>query len=117
MDQSQSPHALVSGGVSNISFSFRGNNHVREAIHSAFLYHAIREGMDMGIVNAGQLAVYQDVEPHLRDCIEDVLFNRTDDATDRLIALAEDAKGEAKSEEEEETWRTQPVVERPNMPW
>ena len=87
------PHALVSVRQ-HISFSFRGNNHVREAIHSAFLYHAIREGMDKGIVNAGQLAVYQDVEPQLRDCIEDVLFNRTDDGTDRLIALAEDAKGE-----------------------
>ncbi|MEE2786897.1 MAG: methionine synthase [Myxococcota bacterium] len=106
------PHALVSGGVSNVSFSFRGNNHVREAIHSAFLYHAIQAGMDMGIVNAGQLAVYQDVDAALRDCIEDVLFNRDSEGTERLIGLAEQMKGEVKSEDTEEVWRTLPVAER-----
>ena len=106
------PHALVSGGVSNISFSFRGNNHVREAIHSAFLYHAIQAGMDMGIVNAGQLAVYQDVDADLRECIEDVLFNRDQAGTDRLIGLAEQMKGESKSEDAEEVWRSLPVAER-----
>ena len=75
------PHAKVSGGVSNISFSFRGNNTVREAMHSAFLYHAIKAGMDMGIVNAGQLEVYEEIEPELKELVEDVLLNRNDDAT------------------------------------
>ena len=91
------PGVLVSGGVSNISFSFRGNNHVREAIHSVFLYHAIDAGMDMGIVNAGQLTVYQDIESNLRDAIEDVLFNRSTDATDRLIELAAQTAGVKKA--------------------
>merc|ERR1711964_678959 len=86
------PHALVSGGVSNISFSFRGNNAVREAMHSAFLYHAIRAGMDMGIVNAGQLQIYDEIPANLKTTVEDVLFNRSTDATDRLVELAEGFK-------------------------
>ena len=106
------PHALVSGGVSNVSFSFRGNNTVREAIHSAFLYHAIRAGMDMGIVNAGQLAVYQDVPEALREGIEDVLFNRRADATDRLIDLASRTEGKTAKVEDELEWRKAPVGER-----
>jgi len=81
------PFAKVSGGVSNISFSFRGNNPVREAMHSVFLYHAIRAGMDMGIVNAGQLTVYSDIDPELRERVEDVILNRRDDATDRLLEI------------------------------
>ena len=87
------PHALISGGVSNVSFSFRGNNVVREAIHSVFLYHAIEAGMDMGIVNAGQLAIYADLPVKLRDAVEDVVLNRCEDATERLLEAAEDYKG------------------------
>lgn len=87
------PHALISGGVSNVSFSFRGNDPVREAIHAVFLYYAIRNGMDMGIVNAGQLAIYDDLPPALRDAVEDVILNRCEDATDRLLALAEEYRG------------------------
>ena len=87
------PHALVSGGVSNVSFSFRGNNQVREAIHSVFLYHAIRAGMDLGIVNAGQLAIYEDLPDELRDAVEDVVLNRRNDATERLLEVAERYKG------------------------
>jgi len=83
------PHALVSGGVSNVSFSFRGNDRVREAIHSVFLYHAIAAGMDMGIVNAGQLAVYDDLPAELRDAVEDVVLNRRPDGTERLLAIAD----------------------------
>ena len=90
------PLTKVSGGVSNISFSFRGNNLVREAMHAAFLYHAIKAGMDMGIVNAGQLAIYEDIEPELLRKIEDVLFDRREDATDRLIDFAETVKGDDK---------------------
>ena len=82
------PGIHISGGVSNLSFSFRGNNSVREAMHSAFLYQAILAGMDMGIINAGQLAVYDDIKPELREVIEDVLFNRSDDATEQLVELA-----------------------------
>ncbi|MDH3352176.1 MAG: homocysteine S-methyltransferase family protein, partial [Gammaproteobacteria bacterium] len=89
------PGALVSGGVSNVSFSFRGNNVVREAIHSVFLYHAIRAGMDMGIVNAGQLAIYADLPTDLRDAVEDVVLNRRDDGTERLLDVAENYKGQA----------------------
>jgi len=89
------PHALVSGGVSNVSFSFRGNNIVREAIHSVFLYHAIRAGMDMGIVNAGQLAIYDDLPGDLRDAVEDVILNRDADGTEKLLAVAENYKGQA----------------------
>ena len=87
------PHALISGGVSNVSFSFRGNDPVREAIHAVFLYYAIRNGMDMGIVNAGQLAIYDDLPSVLRDAVEDVILNRREDATDRLLALAEEYRG------------------------
>ena len=92
------PHAHVSGGVSNLSFSFRGNNVVREAMNSVFLYHAIQAGMDMGIVNAGQLAIYEDLEPNLRDQIEDVILNRRPDATDRLVSHAEQLKGHTRIE-------------------
>ncbi len=86
------PHAKVSGGVSNISFSFRGNNKVREAMHSAFLYHAIEAGMDMGIVNAGMLEVYEEIEPELKTLVEDVLLNRRPDATERLVDFGEALK-------------------------
>jgi 5-methyltetrahydrofolate--homocysteine methyltransferase len=102
----------VSGGVSNISFSFRGNNTVREAMHAAFLYHAIRAGLDMAIVNAGQLAVYEEIEPELRERVEDVLLNRRDDATERLIEFAERVKAKGKAPVADETWRKQPVEER-----
>lgn len=94
------PHALISGGVSNVSFSFRGNDPVREAIHAVFLYYAIRNGMDMGIVNAGQLAIYDDLPSALRDAMEDVILNRCEDATDRLLALAEEYRG-SKGENEQ----------------
>ncbi len=106
------PHALVSGGVSNISFSFRGNNTVREAIHAAFLYHAIQAGMDMGIVNAGQLEVYAEVEPKLLELVEDVLFNRRPDATDQLVAYAETVKGTRKTQTQDLVWREGSVEER-----
>jgi len=110
------PHAKVSGGVSNVSFSFRGNNHVREAMHSAFLYHAIRAGMDMGIVNAGMLAVYEEIEPELRELVEDVLLNRRPDATERLVDFGEKLKaasaGEAVTEKKSEEWRNGAVEER-----
>ena len=86
------PHAKISGGVSNVSFSFRGNDHVREAIHAAFLYHAIQAGMDMGIVNPGMLQVYDEIEKELLELVEDVLFDRRDDSTERLINHAEIAK-------------------------
>jgi 5-methyltetrahydrofolate--homocysteine methyltransferase len=108
------PGSKVSGGVSNISFSFRGNNVVREAMHSAFLYHAIRAGMDMGIVNAGQLAVYEEIPKDVLLLVEDVLLNRRPDATERLLAFADSVKhrGKAESQEEEAAWRQQPVEER-----
>jgi 5-methyltetrahydrofolate--homocysteine methyltransferase len=106
------PHCKVSGGVSNISFSFRGNNVVREAMHSAFLYHAIRAGMDMGIVNAGQLAIYEEIPKDLLDLVEDVLLNRRPDSTERLLAFAESVKQRGKVEVEEEEWRQGPVEER-----
>jgi len=106
------PGARVSGGVSNISFSFRGNNTVREAMHAAFLYHAIRAGLDMAIVNAGQLAVYEEIEPELRERVEDVLLNRREDATERLIEFAERVKAKGKAPVADETWRKQPVEER-----
>jgi len=111
--KSNLPGAKVSGGVSNISFSFRGNEIVREAMHSCFLYHAIRAGLDMGIVNAGQLAVYEEIEPVLKELVEDVLFNRRADATERLLAHAESLKGKSNKESaEEEAWRSAPVEER-----
>ena len=106
------PHALVSGGVSNVSFSFRGNDGVREAMHASFLYHAIDAGMDMGIVNAGQLAVYDDVPENLREAVEDVLFNRREDATDRLVELATTLKGKHKEERQDPAWRSRPVQQR-----
>ncbi|MCO6188369.1 methionine synthase [Rhizobium sp. L1K21] len=108
------PHVHVSGGVSNLSFSFRGNEPVREAMHAVFLYHAIQEGMDMGIVNAGQLAVYETIEPELREACEDVVLNRRDDATERLLEIAERFKGAAGKEAKEKdlTWRTWPVEKR-----
>jgi len=107
------PHVHVSGGVSNLSFSFRGNEPVREAMHAVFLYHAIGVGMDMGIVNAGQLAVYDEIEPQLREACEDVVLNRRKDATERLLALAENFKGKGKQAREQDlTWRTWPVDKR-----
>ena len=106
------PRAKVSGGISNISFSFRGNNAVREAMHSAFLYHAIRAGMDMGIVNAGMLAVYEEVPKELLALVEDVLLNRRADATERLIKFAESVKQKGKAEVVEDAWRSAPVEER-----
>ena len=107
------PYARVSGGVSNISFSFRGNNVVREAMHTAFLYHAIQAGMDMGIVNAGMLAVYEDIDPTLKVLVEDVLLNRNSEATERLVDYAETVKGTGKVKEEKtEAWREGTVEER-----
>jgi 5-methyltetrahydrofolate--homocysteine methyltransferase len=108
------PHAKVSGGVSNISFSFRGNNKVREAMHSAFLYHAIAAGMDMGIVNAGMLEVYEEIEPELKVLVEDVLLNRRPDATERLVEYGETLKGvdTAVTEKKAEEWRSGTVEER-----
>ena len=106
------PGARVSGGVSNISFSFRGNNTVREAMHVAFLFHAIRAGLDMGIVNAGQLAVYEEIEPELRQRVEDVLLNRRDDATERLVDFAERVKAKGKAPVKDEAWRSESVEER-----
>ena len=106
------PLAKVSGGLSNISFSFRGNNAVREAMHAAFLYHAIRAGMDMGIVNAGQLAVYEEIPKDLLELVEDVLLNRRSDATERLVAFAESVKQKGKSKAEEDAWRSGTVEER-----
>jgi len=107
------PGARVSGGISNISFSFRGNNPVREAMHAVFLYHAIHAGLDMGIVNAGMLAVYQEIEPQLKEHVEEVILNRRPDATERLVNLAESYRKTGKTEAKEEAqWRTLPVEER-----
>ena len=108
------PHALISGGVSNVSFSFRGNNPIREAIHAVFLYHAIKAGMDMGIVNAGQLAIYDDLPEELRERVEDVVLNRRQDATERLLDIAEKYKGDGKTVEKVEDleWRSWPVEKR-----
>ena len=106
------PHALVSGGLSNVSFSFRGNNPVREAMHSAFLYHGIQAGLDMAIVNAGQLGIYERIDLELLKRIEDVLFNREEDATDRLIDFAKNVAGTAKTSQKDERWRELPVEER-----
>ena len=107
------PHAKISGGVSNVSFSFRGNDAVREAIHSVFLYHAIKAGMDMGIVNAGQLVVYDDIPELLRERVEDVILNRRDDATERLLEIAAQFKGDgAVVVKEDEAWRSWPVNKR-----
>ena len=109
------PHSLVSGGVSNVSFSFRGNNVVREAIHSVFLYHAIRAGMDLGIVNAGQLAIYEDLPQDLRDAVEDAVLNRRDDATEQLLDVAENYKGQksgAAAKAQDLSWRELDVDKR-----
>ncbi len=106
------PHALVSGGVSNVSFSFRGNDGIREAIHAAFLYHGIQAGMDMGIVNAGQLAIYEEIPKDLLERIEDVLLNRRPDATDRLMEIAESVTSGVRERVEDLSWRELPVNER-----
>jgi 5-methyltetrahydrofolate--homocysteine methyltransferase len=106
------PHAMISGGVSNVSFSFRGNDPIREAIHAAFLYHATHAGMDMGIVNAGQLAVYAEIPAELRERVEDVVLNRRPDGTERLLEVADKAKGQTKKAEEDPAWRDAPVAER-----
>lgn len=106
------PHVKVSGGVSNVSFSFRGNNPLREAIHAVFLYHAIRAGMDMGIVNAGQLVPYENIPPELRERVEDLVLNRRPDATERLMEIADQVKGQAASAVEDLSWRSLPVEER-----
>jgi 5-methyltetrahydrofolate--homocysteine methyltransferase len=106
------PGARTSGGISNLSFSFRGNDAVREAMHSAFLYHAIRAGLDMGIVNAGQLVVYEDIEPELLERVEDVLFNRREDGTERLVEFAERVTGGGMKRELDLSWREAPVQQR-----
>ncbi|MGQ0286351.1 methionine synthase [Pasteurellaceae bacterium 22721_9_1] len=108
------PHAKISGGVSNVSFSFRGNNPMREAIHAVFLYHAIKQGMDMGIVNAGQLAIYDDLDPELRDVIEDAVLNRRSDATERLLDIADKYRNTGADEQDNSVaeWRTWSVEER-----
>ena len=108
------PHCLISGGVSNVSFSFRGNNSVREAIHSVFLYHAIKAGMDMGIVNAGQLAIYEDLPEELRQGVEDIVLNRHPEATDKLLDIANKYKdsGQVQENKKDLTWRNQPVRKR-----
>jgi 5-methyltetrahydrofolate--homocysteine methyltransferase len=108
------PHVLISGGVSNVSFSFRGNDAVREAMHSVFLFHAIRAGMDMGIVNAGQLAIYEEIEPELREAVEDVILARRPDATERLLAIAAGFRGQGgqATRTENLAWRELPVGER-----
>ncbi|HCZ9307046.1 TPA: methionine synthase [Vibrio alginolyticus] len=109
------PHAMISGGVSNVSFSFRGNNYVREAIHAVFLYHCFKNGMDMGIVNAGQLEIYDNVPETLREAVEDVVLNRRDDATERLLDIAAEYAGKGVGKEEDASaleWRTWPVEKR-----
>ena len=106
------PGALTSGGVSNMSFAFRGNDAMREAMHTVFLYHALQAGLDMGIVNAGQLAVYADIPDELRDRIEDVIFNRRDDATERLLEVADQAQGRARQDHNDLTWREGTIEER-----
>ena len=106
------PGAKVSGGVSNVSFSFRGNDPVREAIHTVFLYHAIQAGMDMGIVNAGMVGVYDELEPELRERVEDVVLNRRPDAGERLVEVAENAKGAARDDSKKNEWRALPIRER-----
>ena len=106
------PLTKVSGGVSNVSFSFRGNDTVRDAMHSVFLYHAIKAGMDMGIVNAGQLPVYEQIEPQLKELCEDVILNRNPEATDKLLSFAETVKQKDKAEVKDEAWRSEPVEKR-----
>src|SRR3712207_1169764 len=108
----RSPGARTSGGISNLSFAFRGNDTVREAMHSAFLYHAIRAGLDMGIVNAGQIEVYEEIPKDLLERVEDVLLNRRPDATERLLEFAEQVKNKGKIVVKDEAWRDAPVQER-----
>ncbi|MEO0500667.1 MAG: methionine synthase [Pseudomonadota bacterium] len=110
--KAECPHAKISGGLSNLSFSFRGNEPVRRAIHSVFLYHAIPAGLDMAIVNAGQLDIYDDIDPELREAAEDVVLNRRPDATDRMLAIADRFAGGAKARVEDLGWRENPVAER-----
>jgi 5-methyltetrahydrofolate--homocysteine methyltransferase len=106
------PGAMISGGLSNLSFSFRGQDRIREAIHSVFLYHAIKAGLDMAIVNAGQLEIYDEIDPRLRAAVEDVVLNRTDDATERLLELAQEFQGGGRTEVSDEQWRLLPVHDR-----
>jgi 5-methyltetrahydrofolate--homocysteine methyltransferase len=106
------PGAMISGGLSNISFSFRGQDRIREAIHSVFLYHAIRAGLDMAIVNAGQLDIYDEIDPKLREAVEDVVLNRSPGATESLLTIAQEFQGGAKKQEQDESWRELPVHER-----
>ncbi len=106
------PHVLISGGISNLSFSFRGNNTVREAMHSAFLYHAIKEGMDMGIVNAGQIEIYEEIDPNLLKLVENVLFNRRPEATEELVSFAETVKQKGVKKSEDLNWRKDSVEKR-----
>ncbi len=106
------PLAKISGGVSNVSFSFRGNDVMREAMHSVFLFHAIRAGLDMGIVNAGMIQIYDEINPEMRELVEDAILNRRDDATERLIAYADTVKAKGKVIEKDETWRKGTVEER-----
>src|SRR6185503_12854271 len=106
------PGARTSGGISNLSFAFRGNDVVREAMHSAFLFHAVKAGLDMGIVNAGQLAVYQDIPADLLELVEDVLFDRRADATDRLVTFASTVTGSGTKREVDLSWRSESVPER-----
>src|SRR5262249_48770119 len=106
------PGMKISGGVSNLSFAFRTSPQVREAMHSVFLYHAIRAGLDMAIVNAGQLAVYEELDPALREHVEDLVLNRRSDATERLLALAATLGGAVKKQEDELAWRKEPLGKR-----
>ena len=106
------PHTHISGGISNLSFSFRGNNGIREAMHSCFLFHALKNGMDMGIVNPGQLTFYDDIDIELKNTIEDVLFNRDPKATDNLVKLAENFKGTKRDKKVDDEWRSLPITER-----
>src|SRR5204862_7464373 len=106
------PRVRVSGGVSNLSFSFRGNDRVREAIHSAFLYHALKAGLDMGIVNAGQLVVYEDIPKDLLERVEDIIFNRRPDATERMVDFAASIKGAGKRRDQDLAWRSGTVEAR-----
>jgi 5-methyltetrahydrofolate--homocysteine methyltransferase len=106
------PHTHISGGISNLSFSFRGNNGIREAMHSCFLFHALKNGMDMGIVNPGQLTLYDDIDIELKSAIEDVLFNRDPKATDNLVKLAENFKGTKRDKKVDDEWRSLPITER-----
>src|SRR5262249_60634201 len=106
------PGAKTSGGISNLSFAFRGNDVVREAMHSAFLFHAIRAGLDMGIVNAGQLVVYEDIEPELLEHVEDVIFDRRPDGTERLVELATRVRGEGTQRGGDLSWREAAVEKR-----